>query len=73
MKLFDFGLARKLEDTMRANGDQHDAAPLYTLTPQAGSLRFMAPEVATNKPYVSFLSSRSKFQPYFLEIFNLTT
>ena len=56
MKLFDFGLARSLEDTMIANGGQHDAATLYRLTPQAGSLRFMAPEVGTNKLYVSFLS-----------------
>ena len=45
MKLFDFGLARELEDKDKVGED------LYQMSGNTGSARYMAPEVALNKPY----------------------
>ena len=45
MKLFDFGLAKKLRpDELHSNG-------LYNMTGNTGSLLYMSPEVALAKPY----------------------
>mmetsp|Transcript_5742 Transcript_5742/g.9799 ORF Transcript_5742/g.9799 Transcript_5742/m.9799 type:complete len:447 (-) Transcript_5742:134-1474(-) len=43
--LFDFGLAREIQD----EGKVTDST--WKLTGETGSLRYMAPEVASNKPY----------------------
>ena len=43
--MFDFGLAKRI-----TNADKTDDE-LYNLTGNTGSLRYMAPEVALNKPY----------------------
>lgn len=45
VKIFDFGLARELNDDLR----QSDG--LYKMTGDTGSILFMAPEVALEKPY----------------------
>jgi len=45
LKMFDFGLAKRV-----TNADKSDHE-LYKLTGNTGSLRYMAPEVALNKPY----------------------
>ena len=45
VKLFDFGLARELEDKDKV-GDN-----LYQMSGNTGSARYMATEVALNKPY----------------------
>lgn len=45
VKLFDFGLAKEL-----ASQDQMDGE-VYDLSGKTGSLRYMAPEVAKEKPY----------------------
>jgi len=45
VKLFDFGLARELEDKDKVGED------LYQMSGNTGSARYMAPEVALNKPY----------------------
>mmetsp|Transcript_25427 Transcript_25427/g.54695 ORF Transcript_25427/g.54695 Transcript_25427/m.54695 type:complete len:513 (+) Transcript_25427:43-1581(+) len=45
LKMFDFGLAKRI-----TNADKSDDE-LYKLTGNTGSLRYMAPEVAMNKPY----------------------
>jgi len=45
VKLFDFGLAREL------NSNEKLANDLYHLSGRTGSLRYMAPEVAKEKPY----------------------
>lgn len=66
-KIFDFGLARKLTDKMRfrhgrnmdggdGNASSDDAASLdddelFQLTPETGTLRYMAVEVGTGRPY----------------------
>jgi len=47
VKIFDFGLAKELDDTMRT-GYCHE---LYELSGNTGSLRYMAPEVALSQPY----------------------
>ena len=53
LKMFDFGLAKRVtiaERTQQEGGDG-DESDLYKLTGNTGSLRYMAPEVATNMPY----------------------
>lgn len=45
LKLFDFGLARDVNDLDK------DEDGLYKLTGYTGSCRYMAPEIAKNKPY----------------------
>lgn len=45
LKLFDFGLAKRITSADKLADD------LYNLTGNTGSLRYMAPEVALNKPY----------------------
>lgn len=45
LKLFDFGLAKRITTVDKLDND------LYNLTGNTGSLRYMAPEVALNKPY----------------------
>lgn len=47
MKLFDFGLAKELDDTMRTGY----CCEFYELSGNTGSLRYMAPEVALSQPY----------------------
>jgi len=47
LKMFDFGLAKRVTAADRSSDDDG----LYNLTGNTGSLRYMAPEVALNKPY----------------------
>jgi len=47
VKLFDFGLAKELDDTMR----EGHCSEFYELSGNTGSLRYMAPEVALSEPY----------------------
>mmetsp|Transcript_15795 Transcript_15795/g.23114 ORF Transcript_15795/g.23114 Transcript_15795/m.23114 type:complete len:388 (-) Transcript_15795:145-1308(-) len=46
VKIFDFGLAREMQDC-----DRFQNTSTYKLTAQAGSPRYMAPEVALDQPY----------------------
>jgi len=45
VKIFDFGLAKRLQSEDRIENE------LYNLTGNTGSLRYMAPEVARGQPY----------------------
>lgn len=45
VKIFDFGLAKELNSTNKLDDDT------YQLSGNTGSLRYMAPEVASEKPY----------------------
>jgi len=45
LKMFDFGLAKRITAADKTDDE------LYNLTGNTGSLRYMAPEVALNKPY----------------------
>jgi len=45
VKLFDFGLARELEDKDKVGDD------VYQMSGNTGSARYMAPEVALSQPY----------------------
>ena len=47
LKIFDFGLAKRVTSADRSDDDDG----LYKLTGNTGSLRYMAPEVALNMPY----------------------
>lgn len=47
LKLFDFGLAKRLDPADLVGDDKE----FYRLTGNTGSLRYMAPEVACNDPY----------------------
>ena len=47
VKLFDFGLAKELDDSMKYEGCKE----LYELSGNTGSLRYMSPEVARSEPY----------------------
>eukprot|EP00522_Entomoneis_paludosa_P009868 CAMPEP_0172454896 /NCGR_PEP_ID=MMETSP1065-20121228/11748_1 /TAXON_ID=265537 /ORGANISM="Amphiprora paludosa, Strain CCMP125" /LENGTH=407 /DNA_ID=CAMNT_0013207305 /DNA_START=327 /DNA_END=1550 /DNA_ORIENTATION=- len=52
VKLFDFGLAKRLQDAEKAPDNGNPAFQgLYHLTGNTGSLRYMAPEVAQCLPY----------------------
>ena len=53
LKLFDFGLAKRLDPQER------DQDGLYLLTGNTGSLRYMAPEVARGDPYNQRVDSYS--------------
>lgn len=46
VKLFDFGLAKELDETMKFG-----CTELYELSGNTGSLRYMSPEVARSEPY----------------------
>jgi serine/threonine protein kinase len=46
VKLFDFGLAKELDDSMKFG-----CTELYELSGNTGSLRYMSPEVARSEPY----------------------
>lgn len=46
VKLFDFGLAKELDPSLKAG-----ISELYELSGNTGSLRYMAPEVAKSEPY----------------------
>jgi serine/threonine protein kinase len=47
VKIFDFGLAKELDDSMKARG----CDDFYELSGNTGSLRYMAPEVALSENY----------------------
>lgn len=47
VKLFDFGLAKELDESLKSEG----CSELYELSGNTGSLRYMAPEVARSEPY----------------------
>lgn len=66
LKLFDFGLAKRLESV--------DKTPegMYYLTGNTGSLRYMAPEVALGEPYDQRVDSYS-FGILFWQICSLQT
>jgi serine/threonine protein kinase len=46
VKLFDFGLAKELDPTLK-----YGCTELYELSGNTGSLRYMSPEVARSEPY----------------------
>lgn len=46
VKIFDFGLAKELDASLR-----HGCTEFYELSGNTGSLRYMAPEVARSEPY----------------------
>ena len=48
IRLFDFGLAKELQQSERVGGVQGST---YKMSGNTGSLRYMAPEVALSKPY----------------------
>mmetsp|Transcript_17474 Transcript_17474/g.29633 ORF Transcript_17474/g.29633 Transcript_17474/m.29633 type:complete len:425 (-) Transcript_17474:1656-2930(-) len=66
VKLFDFGLAKRLSVEDKADGE------LYNLTGNTGSLRYMAPEVANCEPYDHRVDAYS-FGILFWQICSLTT
>ena len=45
--MFDFGLAKELRDKEKVDED----VPLYKMSGETGSMRYMAPEVHMAKPY----------------------
>jgi len=65
LKLFDFGLAKRITAADKLDND------LYNLTGNTGSLRYMAPEVAMNKPY-SFSVDAYSFGVLFWQLCALT-
>lgn len=66
LKLFDFGLAKRLTPQIQTDND------LYLLTGNTGSLRYMAPEVAIGLPYNQKADCYS-FGILFWQICSLTT
>mmetsp|Transcript_19672 Transcript_19672/g.38928 ORF Transcript_19672/g.38928 Transcript_19672/m.38928 type:complete len:579 (-) Transcript_19672:279-2015(-) len=66
LKMFDFGLAKRITNADKAEDD------LYHLTGNTGSLRYMAPEVALNKPYSLSVDAYS-FGILFWQLCALTT
>lgn len=67
LKLFDFGLAKSLEGVELSDDRQN-----YLLTGNTGSLRYMAPEVALDKPY-NLSADAYSFAILFWQICSLTT
>ena len=65
LKLFDFGLAKDV-----SNREQNDHG-LYRLTGNTGSCRYMAPEIAKNRPYNHSVDVYS-FGIIFWQLFALT-
>jgi serine/threonine protein kinase len=57
LKLFDFGLAKRLEGVEKTRGG------FYNLTGNTGSLRYMAPEVANDEPY-DLTAGKGRDGPY---------
>jgi len=73
VKLFDFGLAKRLQDSEKAPDNGNPAFQgLYHLTGNTGSLRYMAPEVAKCLPYDQTVDAYS-FGILFWQICSLTT
>jgi serine/threonine protein kinase len=68
LKLFDFGLAKRLDTVQKDEGNVEN----YLLTGNTGSLRYMAPEVARDEPYNMSADSYS-FGILFWQICSLTT
>eukprot|EP00980_Cylindrotheca_fusiformis_P011599 scaffold2744_cov136-Cylindrotheca_fusiformis.AAC.16 len=66
LKVFDFGLAKRMIPSDRIGND------LYLLTGNTGSLRYMAPEVALGDPYGQTVDSYS-FGILFWQICSLQT
>ena len=66
LKLFDFGLAKRLDPDHKT----HDG--VYFMTGNTGSLRYMAPEVALGEPYNQRVDSYS-FGVLFWQICSLQT
>ncbi|CAJ1956485.1 unnamed protein product [Cylindrotheca closterium] len=67
LKLFDFGLAKKITPSDHRDGDD-----LYLLTGNTGSLRYMAPEVAKGESYNQKVDTYS-FGIVFWQICSLQT
>jgi len=67
LKLFDFGLAKKITPSNHRDGDD-----LYLLTGNTGSLRYMAPEVAKGESYNQKVDTYS-FGILFWQICSLQT
>eukprot|EP00535_Pseudo-nitzschia_heimii_P004855 CAMPEP_0197186344 /NCGR_PEP_ID=MMETSP1423-20130617/13743_1 /TAXON_ID=476441 /ORGANISM="Pseudo-nitzschia heimii, Strain UNC1101" /LENGTH=691 /DNA_ID=CAMNT_0042637625 /DNA_START=61 /DNA_END=2136 /DNA_ORIENTATION=+ len=67
--LFDFGLAREFRDSDRVRDDPEDD-DRYLATGLTGSRLFMAPEVATKKPY-GFSADVYSFAILFWEVISL--
>jgi len=65
VKIFDFGLAKRLLS------DDKNAAGLYRLTGNTGSLRYMAPEIALNQAY-NLKADAYSFAIVFWQIISLT-
>ena len=65
LKLFDFGLAKRLVP------DEKTPSGLYNLTANTGSLRYMAPEVALGEPY-DLRADTYSFSVVFWQICSLT-
>lgn len=80
LKMFDFGLAKRITNAERVRDDSDqsqsgggdDNDDLYKLTGNTGSLRYMAPEVALGKPYNLTVDAYS-FGVLFWQIMALTT
>jgi len=66
LKLFDFGLAKRMDTADRS------ADGMYLLTGNTGSLRYMAPEVAKGEPYNQKVDAYS-FGMLFWQICSLQT
>ena len=67
LKLFDFGLAKRMDPM-----DKDDYSGLYLLTGNTGSLRYMAPEVAKGEAYDQRVDAYS-FGILFWQICSLQT
>lgn len=67
LKLFDFGLAKRMDPM-----DKDDSSDMYLLTGNTGSLRYMAPEVAQGEAYDQRVDAYS-FGILFWQICSLQT
>lgn len=73
VKVFDFGLAKRLQDSEKVPENGHPAfSGLYRMTGNTGSLRYMAPEVARCLPYDQSVDAYS-YGILFWQICSLTT